>query len=220
LPLHEPVTCSNAVETCSEDTTLNPTVNGNSAGVEMIQSLKNSLANPAEGISIHIKEHHSKGVTETSNPEIAGAISSVSETSVDVGVHMKSSTHSDQSSEHSEMEHAEQDERRDSSPGFDVLVDDRDSNKNDLGHELAGKRDANGPYVEYDGGDSVGCGLSYLDSECYEREFFGFDSSCYPVDSFYVDRFKEHDTVSTLGHIPLDRIKLEKSSFEEWQKVH
>jgi zinc finger CCCH domain-containing protein 11 len=214
--LHEPVTCSNAVETCSEATTLNPAVNGNSAGVEMIQSLKNSLTNPAEGISIHIKEHHSKGVTETSSPEIDGAISCASETSVDAGAHIKSSTHSDQSSEHSEMEHADQDEQCDSSPGFDVLVDDNDSNKNDLGHQLAGKRDANGPYVEYDGGDSIGYGLSYLDSEGYEREFFDFDSACYPVDSFYVDRLKEHDTVSTLGHIPLDRIKPENFSFEEY----
>jgi zinc finger CCCH domain-containing protein 11 len=194
--LHKPLTCNNAVETCSEATTLNPIVIGNAAGAEMILSLNNSLANPAEDISNHIKEHHSKRVTESSDPEIDGSIPSASETSADTGAHMKSSTHSDQSSE---MEHAEQDEQCDSSPGFDVLVDDRDSNKNDFGHQLAAERDANGPYVEYDGGDSVGYGLDCLDSECYEHEFFGFDSACYQVDSFYLDRLKEHDTVNTLG---------------------
>jgi hypothetical protein len=123
--------------------------------------------------------------------EIDGSIPSASETSADTGAHMKSSTHSDQSSEHSKMEHAEQDEQRDSSPSFDVLVDDRDSNKNDFGHQLAGERDVNGPYVEYDGGDSVGYGLDCLDLECYEHEFFGFDSACYPVDSFYPDRLNK-----------------------------
>jgi zinc finger CCCH domain-containing protein 11 len=214
--LHKPLTCNNAVETCSEATTLNPIVIGNAAGAEMILSLNNSLANPAEDISNHIKEHHSKRVTESSDPEIDGSIPSASETSADTGAHMKSSAHSNQSSEHSKMEHAEQDEQCDSSPSFDVLVDDRDSNKNDFGHQLAAERDANGPYVEYDGGDSVGYGLDCLDSECYEHEFFGFDSACYQVDSFYLDRLKEHDTVSTLGHIPHNRIKLEKSTFDEY----
>lgn len=116
------------------------------------------------------------------------------------------------------MEHTEEDERYDSSPGFDVFVDDRDSNKNDYEHEVAGERYANGPYVEYDGGDSVDYGLNYIDSECYEREFCGFDSACYPVDSFYLDRFKEHDTVIKLGHIPHDRINLENSTFEEYDR--
>ncbi|KAK3137376.1 hypothetical protein QOZ80_5BG0451480 [Eleusine coracana subsp. coracana] len=216
--LHEPLTCNNVVETCSEATTSNPTVNGNSAGAEVVQSLKNSLANPVEDTSNQIKEHHSRGVTESGKPEICGAISRAYETSVDTGAHLKGPTLSDQSSEHSEMEHVEQDEERDSSPGFDVLVDDMNSNKNDLEHQLARERDVNGPYVEYDAGDSVGYDLDYLDSECYEQEFFDFDSACHSVDSFYLDRFKEHDTVTTLGHMPLNSINPEKSLFEEYDR--
>ncbi|GJM94757.1 hypothetical protein PR202_ga11433 [Eleusine coracana subsp. coracana] len=215
--LHKPLTCNNVVETCSEATTSNPTVNGNSVGAEVIQSLKNSLANPAEDASNQIKECHSR-VTESSKLEIYGAIFRAYETSVATGAHLKIPTHSDQSSEHSEMEHAEQDEERDSSPGFDVLVDDRNSNKNDLEYQLAGERDVDGPYVEYDGEDSVGYDLDYLDPECYEQEFFGFDSACHSVNSFYLDRFKEHDTVTTLGHMPLNSINPEKSLFEEYDR--
>jgi hypothetical protein len=55
------------------------------------------------------------------------------------------------------------------------------------------------PPSEYVGGDSVGYGLDCLDSECYEHEFFHFDSACYPVEAFYLDHLKEHDTVNTLG---------------------
>ncbi|TVU17298.1 hypothetical protein EJB05_33319 [Eragrostis curvula] len=213
--LHEPPT-NNVVETCSEATTLNPTVNHSSTGDEMIQSLKTSLTNPAEDSSNHIKEPHYKGVIESSNPDIDGVGSIASERSVLTGGRMKSSTPSDQSSELSEMEHTEQDEWRDSSPDFDVIVDDRETNKNDLEHhQLAGERGANGPYVKYDGGDSVGYGLDYLDSDCYEQDFCGFDSVCNPVGSFYLDHFKEQNTMATSGPLPDNRINLAVSTFED-----
>ncbi|KAL6897892.1 hypothetical protein ACP4OV_006851 [Aristida adscensionis] len=219
---HGPLTRNDAVGIRSEATTSNPIVNGNSVGVEMIELVKDVPENPAEDSSAHTKDHHSKGVIESRNPEFDGAISNASETSIDTGGHMKSSmpTPSDQSSEHSAMDHTEEDECGDSSPGFDVLVDDEPSNKSDLELQLAQERDADVLYVKYDdGGDSVGYGLDYLHSECYEQGIYDFDSSCYAVSSFNLDHlagFNEHDSVITLGHIPQNGINLAKSTFEEY----
>ncbi|KAL6607754.1 hypothetical protein ACP70R_040817 [Stipagrostis hirtigluma subsp. patula] len=207
-----------AVGICSEATTSNPTVTVKSAGVEMIESVKDFPPYPAEGSSDKIKQHHTKGISESSHPELDGDISSASETSVDTSGHVKSSTPSDRSSEHSAMEHIEQDEWRDSSPGFDVLVDDKPSNKNDLELQLPQETDANVLCVKYDGGDSIGYGPDYLDSEFCEQGFYSFDPSCYPVSSFYLDHpggFEDHDSVTTWGHISHGRINLAKSSLED-----
>lgn len=75
----------------SEATTSKPAVNDNSAR-DMIEALKDALANPCQDTSYHIKKHHSKEVPDLSNPEFDKAISSAHETSVDTDKYMKCST--------------------------------------------------------------------------------------------------------------------------------
>nr|CAB3464110.1 unnamed protein product [Digitaria exilis] len=190
-------------------------VHGNSAEDKKIESSKYALANPYEGspeLAEHIKKHHSKGVTESSSPVFNGATSNAPETSVDTVGYMKSSMLSDRSSGDSAMEHAEQDESRDSSPGFDVLVDDGLPNKIGSEHQLTQERDADGLNVKHYIGDPVVCGLDYHDAEYQEQGFSDFERGCYLN---YLEEVLGHDYVTTFGYIPHSRLDLVKPTSEE-----
>nr|CAB3460388.1 unnamed protein product [Digitaria exilis] len=214
--LHEPPTFSDVVGTCPGATTSDTaTVNGNSAEDKKIESWKYALANPHEGSPEHIKKLHSKGVTESSSPVFNGATSNAPETSVDTVGYMKSSMLSDLSSGDSAMEHAEQDESRESSPGFDVLVDDGLPNKIGREHQLAQERDADVLNVKHHIGDPVVYGLDYHDSEYQEQGFSDFERGCYPN---YLEGVQGHDYVTTFGHIPHSRLDLVKSTSKEHGK--
>jgi len=131
--LHEPITRNDVVGISSGALTFNLAKNSNPAGNEMIESSKDTLANPCQGSPDRTKDHQS-GLPASSSPKHNGLILNAPQTTIDTVGYMKSSTLSDQSSEDSAIEHAEQDISRDSSPGFDVLVDDGLSNMIDLEH--------------------------------------------------------------------------------------
>ncbi|CAL5096827.1 unnamed protein product [Urochloa decumbens] len=213
--LHEPPTFNNVVGTCSGVTTSNIAVHGNSAGEEKFESPKYALANPYRGSPEHIKKHHSKGVSESSSPVFNGATSNAPETAADTVGHMKSSILSDQSSGDSAMEHAEQDESRDSSPGFDVLVDDGLSNKIDLEHQLAQERDTEVLSVNHYIGDPVAYGLDYHDAEYQELGLHNFEHGCYLN---YLDGVQAYEHSNCLGHIARSRLDLVESTSEEHGK--
>ncbi|OEL26538.1 Zinc finger CCCH domain-containing protein 34 [Dichanthelium oligosanthes] len=210
--LHEPPTFNNVVGICSGATTSNIAVHGNSSGDEKIESSKYALANPYQGSPEHINKHHSKGVSESSSPVFNETTSNAPETPVDTVGYMKSSTPYDQSSGDSAMEHAEQDESRDSSPGFDVLVDDGHSNKIDFEHQLAQERDTELLNMKHYIGDTVVYGLDYHDAEYQEQGLSDFERGCYLN---YPEGAQGHGFFTTLGHIPHSRIDLVKSTSEE-----
>ncbi|CAL4902703.1 unnamed protein product [Urochloa decumbens] len=213
--LHEPPTFNNVVGTCSRVTTSNIAVHGNSAGEEKVESPKYALANPYRGNPEHIKKHHSKGVSESSSPVFNGATSNAPETAADTVGHMKTSALSDQSSGDSSMEHAEQDESRDSSPGFDVLVDDGLPNKIDLEHQLAQERDNEVLNVNHYIGDPVAYGLDYHDAEYQELGLHNFEHGCYLN---YRDGVQAYEHSTCLGHIARSRLDLVESASEEHGK--
>ncbi|KQK07262.1 hypothetical protein BRADI_2g34167v3 [Brachypodium distachyon] len=216
--LHEPPTPKNVVGVSSEATTFNPAVNENSVGDEMVEVSKDAHANPCQGNSYHLKTCHSKEVPELSNPEFGEAIPIAPETSVVTGEYMKCSTLSYQTSGDSTMEHSEQDDCRDSSPGFDVLVDDGGLNKNDLGLQLARKRDVQVLHAKYDIGVPNCYDQDYYDSLYYGQAFGGFDGQ----DGYFylgdLEGVQEHDIGTTLGHIPSNRVKLVGSASDEYDK--
>ncbi|KAG8067328.1 hypothetical protein GUJ93_ZPchr0005g14921 [Zizania palustris] len=173
----------------------------NDVGDEIVEESKEALANTCQDTSCHIKEAH-----VSSNPEFdeAKAVSSAFETSTDMGEYMKYSTVSDQSSGDSMMDHTEQDERRDSSHGFDVLVDDCLSYKSDLEHQLAKERVDKVLNAEYDVGDPVQYDMYYHDSEYYnyEQEWCAFDDRHGCAYLGHTVGVQEHESEITLGHIP------------------
>lgn len=209
--LHEP-TPNNDVGISSEATTFNLAVNENSDGDEMVKASKDAHASPCQETSYHIKKCHSE-VPESINLEFDGAVS-ITETSVDMGEYMKCLTHSDQSSEDSAMEDTMQDGSHDSSPGFDVLVDDSLSYKNDLEQQLAQKEDAQVVHVKYDIGDPV----------CYDRDFYNSQYDGQAFCSFddqhgYLSHFEgvqDQDIETNLGHTPHSRRKLAWSTSDEY----
>ncbi|PUZ64245.1 hypothetical protein GQ55_3G128700 [Panicum hallii var. hallii] len=213
--LHEPPTFNNVVGTCSGATISNTAVHGITAVEEKIESSKYALANPYQGSPEHIKKHHSKGVSESSSPVFNGATSNAPETSADTVGYMKSSTPSDRSSGDSGMEHAEQYESRDSSPGFDVLVDDGLLDEIDLEHQLAQERDTEVLNVKHYIGDPTVCALDYHDAEYQEQGLSVFERSCYLN---YLEGVQGHDCFTTLGHIPHSRLDIVKSNSEEHGK--
>lgn len=211
--LHEPTT-RNDVGICFEDLTSNLAKNGNPAGNEMIESSKDALANPCKGSPDRIKDHQ-PGVPFSSSPEYNGLILSAPQTSLDAVGYMKSSTSSDQSLEDSSMEHAEPDISRDSSPGFDVLVNDGLSNKIDFEHQSTQEGDPEVLHVKHHIGDSVVYDLDYHDAEYMEQGLRGFEHGSY-LD--YLERLQGHDCVITSGesgHILHNRINLVNPSYEE-----
>ena len=216
--LHEPRTPNNDVGVTSEATTFSPDVNGNSAGAEMVEVLKNAQANPCQDTPYHIKKCHSEEFHESGYPEVDGAISIAPETSIGMGKYMKCSTHSDQSSGDSTMEDTEQDECRDSSPGFDVLVDDGLSNKNDLEQQLAQKRDSQVLHTKYDIGDPVCYDRDYYDSQYYGQAFCGFDDQHAYLYLNHLEGVQDHDTETTLGHVPCNRGNLVRPTSDEYGK--
>lgn len=116
------------------------------------------------------------------------------------------------------MEHTEQNEWRDP-PGFDVLVDDGLSNKNDLEKQLAQLRDAKVLHEKYDIGNPICYDLDYHDSKYCEQAFCGFDDL---RGYFYLDNLEgvqEHHSETTLGHIPHNRRKLVRSNSGEYDKM-
>ena len=209
--LHEPPTFNSVLGTCSRATTSNIAVHGISAVEEKIESSKYALANAYQGSPEHIKKHHSKGVSEPSSPAFNGATSNAPATSADTVGYMKSSMPSDHSSGDSGMEHAEQDESRDSSPGFDVLVDDGLVDEIDLEHQLAQERDTEVLNAKHYTGDPIVCGLDYHDAEYQEQGLSDFEQGCYLN---YLEGVQGHDCFTTLGHIPCSRLDLVKSTSE------
>ncbi|RCV16010.1 hypothetical protein SETIT_3G102900v2 [Setaria italica] len=210
--LHEPPTFNSVVGTCSGATTSNIAAHGNSAGDEKIESSKFALANPCQGSPERIRNHHSKGVSESTSTLFNGAASNAPETSIDAVGYMKSSTPSDQSSGDPAMEHAEQDESRDSSPGFDVLVDDGLPNKIDLEHQLAQERGTDVLNVENYIGDPVVYGLDYHNAEYQEQGLSDFERGC------YLEGVHGHSCLTTLRHIPHIRSDHVNSNSEEHGK--
>jgi hypothetical protein len=208
--LHEPPTSNSVVGTCSGTATSNIAAHGNSAGDEKIESSKYALANPCQGSPERIRNHHSKGVSESSSTLFNGAASNAPETSIDTVGYMESPTASDQSSGDSE-----QDGSRESSPGFDVLVDDGLPNKIDLGHQLAQERDNDVLNAENYIGDPVVYGLDYHDAEYQEQELGDFERGCYLS---YLEGVQGHGCFTALGHIPHIRSDHVTSSSEEHGK--
>ncbi|KAM0853552.1 hypothetical protein ACQ4PT_050999 [Festuca glaucescens] len=118
----------------------------------------------------------------------------------------------------STLEDTEQDESRDSSPGFDVLVDDGLSNKNNLEQQLAQKRDAQVLHAKYDFGDPVCYDQDYYDSQCYGQAFCGFDDQHGYLYLSHLEGVQDHDTETTLGHVPHNGRNLARSSSDEYGK--
>uniref|UniRef100_A0ACD5TKX8 Uncharacterized protein n=1 Tax=Avena sativa TaxID=4498 RepID=A0ACD5TKX8_AVESA len=216
--LHKPRTPSNDVGITSEATPFNPDVNANSAGDEMVEVSKDAHINPCQDTPCHIKKCHSEEVHESRYPEFDGAISIAPETSIDTGEHMKIFTHSDQSSGDTTMEETEQDEDRDSSPGFDVLVNDGLSNKNDLEQQLAQKRDAQVLHAKHNIGGPVCYDLDYYDSQYYGQAFCGFDDQHGYLYLSRLEGVQDHDTGTTLGHVPHNSRNIVRSSSDEYGK--
>ncbi|WVZ96750.1 hypothetical protein U9M48_042351 [Paspalum notatum var. saurae] len=214
---HEPLAHKGDVGICSQALTSNLAKNDNPPGSEMIESAKDALANPCQDSPDHKKKHHPKGVLESSSPEYDGVIANALLSPVDTVGCMKSSTPSDQSLGDSEMEHTEQDVSRDSSPGFDVLVDDGLSNQIDLEHQSAQERNTEVLHVKYRIGDSIGYGLDYHDAEYMEQGLHGFEHGCY-LD--YLEGVQGHDCVTTFGHIAHNnRINPTNPSCEDQDKL-
>ncbi|XP_047094469.1 zinc finger CCCH domain-containing protein 34-like [Lolium rigidum] len=216
--LHEPRTPNNDVGITSQATAFNPDVNEKSAGDEMAVVSKDAHANPCQDTPCYIKKCHSEEVHESRYPEVDGAISIAAKTSIDTGEHMKCFTHSDQRSGDSTLEDTEQDESRDSSPGFDVLVDDGLSNKNDLEQQLTQKRDAQVLHVKYDFGDPACYDQDYYDSQCYGQAFCGFDNQHSYLYFSHLEGVQDHDTETTSGHVPHNGRNLVRSSSDEYGK--
>ncbi|KAM0853549.1 hypothetical protein ACQ4PT_050998 [Festuca glaucescens] len=191
--LHEPRTPNNDVGITCEATTFNPDVNENSAGDKMVE-LK-----------------HQKKIEMGASPQ-------PTKTSIDTDEYMKCFTHSDQRSGDSTLEDTEQDESHDSSPGFDVLVDDGLSNKNDLEQQLAQKRDAQVLHTKYDFGDPVCYDQDYYDSQCYGQAFCGFDDQHGYFYLSHLEGVQDHDTETILGHVPHNGRNLARSSSDEYGK--
>lgn len=214
--LHEP-TPNTESAISSEATTLNPAVNENSAGDEMVEASKDAHTSPCQDTLYHIKKCHSKEVPESIYLEFDGPISVTPETSIDTGEYIKCFTHSDQSSEYSTMEDAEQDESRDSSPGFDVLVDDVLSNKNDLEKQLAQKRDAQVLHAKYDIVDPVCYDRDYYDSWYYGQAFCSFDDQHGYLS--HPEGVQDPDGETTLGHIAHNTRKLVRPDSDEYDRT-
>ena len=209
--LHEPITRNDVVGISSGALTSNLAKNSNPAGNEMIESSKDALANPCQGSPDRTKDHQS-GLPASSSPKHNGLILNAPQTTVDTVGYMKSSTLSDQSSGDSAIEHAEQDISRDSSPGFDVLVDDGLSNMIDLEHQSTQERDTEVLHVKHRVGDSIVYGLDYHDAEYNEQGLHGFEhGSCLD----YFEGVQGHDCLTTSGHILHNRINLVNPSCEE-----
>ncbi|KAF6988524.1 hypothetical protein CFC21_006045 [Triticum aestivum] len=214
--LHEP-TPSTESAISSEAIAFNPAVNENSAGDEMVEALKDAHTSPCQDTLYHIKKCHSKEVPESIYLQFDGPISVTPETSIDTGEYIKCFTHSDQSSEYSTMEDAEQDESRDSSLGFDVLVDYGLSNKNDLEKQLAQKRDAQVLHAKYDIGDPVCYDRDYYDSWYYGQAFCSFDDQHGYLS--HPEGVQDPDVETTLGHIPHNTRKLARPSSDEYDRM-
>jgi hypothetical protein len=201
----------------SEATSFNPDVNENSARDEMVEVSKDAHANPCQDTPCYTKKCHSKEVHESRCSEFDGAISTVPALSLDMGEYMKCFTHSDQSSGELTMEDTEQDEGRDSSPGFDVLVDGL-SNKNDLDQQLVQRRDAQVLHGKYDFGDPVCYDRGYYDSQYHRQSFCGFDDQHDYLYLSHLEGVQDHDTEITLGRVPHNGRNLVRSSSAEYGK--
>uniref|UniRef100_A0A0D9WDD0 C3H1-type domain-containing protein n=1 Tax=Leersia perrieri TaxID=77586 RepID=A0A0D9WDD0_9ORYZ len=190
--LHVPLTSNDAVKASSKATTSNPAVSENYVGNEMVEESKNALMNPCQDTLWHIKE-----APVSINPELneAEAVSTALETSTDTDEYMKRSMVSDHGTGDSTMDHIEQDECRDSSPGFDVLVDDCLSNNNDLEHQLTTERGNKVLHAEYGIRDPVLYNMYY-----HDPEYYNYDRQAY----LYLGHphgAQEHGSEITLGHI-------------------
>lgn len=207
--LHEPIT-HDVVGVSSEALTSNLAKNSNPAGNEMIESSKDALANPCQGSPDRTKDQQ-PGVPNSSSPKHNGFILNAPQTSVDTVGYMKSSTLSDQSSGDSAIEHSE-DTSRDSSPGFDVLVDDGLSSKIDLEHQSTQERDTEVLHLKHHVGDSIGYSLDYHDAEYNEQGLHGFEHGSFLN---YFEGFQGHGCMTTSGHILHNTTNLVNPSCEE-----
>ncbi|XP_052156919.1 zinc finger CCCH domain-containing protein 34 [Oryza glaberrima] len=210
--LHEPLTSNDAVGTSCKATTSNPAVSKSYVGDEMVEESKDTITNPCQDTSCHIKE-----VPVSINPEFgeAEAVSGALETSTDIDEYMKCSAVSDLNSGDSTMDHTEQDER-DSSPGFDVLVDDCLSNKSDLEHQLTTESDNKVLHAEYGIRDPVLYDMYYHDPEYYnyEPEFCGLDDRQGYLYLCQPNGAHEHESEITLGHLLPQNTEVTSDEFD------